>query len=458
MSVPFSTDIASSTTRMARAPAGLPRLLAGMPVHGSLSLAEHESLHGRLPAAARGRRRRLGLIAEIEQAGLRGRGGAGFPTARKLAAVAASHGRPIVVVNVAEGEPASHKDETLTRALPHLVLDGGELAARALGCRELIVGVRESALSSYESLAAAIAERGAFARDEPRVRLVEVPDSYVAGEETALIAHLNGASALPTFTPPLPFQRGVARRPTFLSNAETFAHIALIARHGARWFRELGTGAQPGSTLVTLSGSVSQPGVYEIECGAPLAALIDRAGGLRGPARALLLGGYGGSWVAAEHLPDLCFSEEQLAPYRASPGAGVIVVLSENACPVAETAGLARWLAGESAGQCGPCAHGLEALASGLETIASDEADPPTRQRVEQLLALVNRRGACAHPDGAVQMIQSAICTFESEFAEHARYGACERCHAPSELAPTDGRPKRSLRAHRLNAARAMRP
>jgi len=449
---------AEQPTRAAGSPVGLPRLLAGIPAHGSLDLAEHHSLHGPLPQMTRHRRRRSELIAEIERSGLRGRGGANFPTAQKLEAVAGSRGRPIVVINAAEGEPASHKDATLTRALPHLVLDGGELAVQALGASELIVAVNESAIAGFESLATAIAERGTSARSSARIRLVGVPDRYVAGQETALISHLNGVSALPTFTPPLPFQHGVARRPTLVSNAETFAHVALIARHGAHWFRELGTGAQPGSALVTLSGPVAYPGVYEIECGAPLGSLVDAAGGLSAPARALLLGGYGGSWVPAEHLDSLCFSEEQLALYGASPGAGVVVVLSENACPVAETARLARWLAGESAGQCGPCLHGLEALATSLETIAGQDAHAATRERVEQLLALVRRRGACAHPDGSARLIQSAIDTFESEFDEHARYGTCERCLAPPELPLMQPRRTRHLSTRRSSLSPARQP
>jgi NADH:ubiquinone oxidoreductase subunit F (NADH-binding) len=449
---------AEQPTRAAGSPVGLPRLLAGIPAYGSLDLPEHHSLHGPLPEMTRQRRRRSELIAEIERSGLRGRGGANFPTAQKLKAVAASRGRPIVVINAAEGEPASHKDATLTRALPHLVLDGGELAVGALGASELIVAVNESAIAGFESLATAIAERGTSARRSARIRLVGVPDRYVAGQETALISHLNRGSALPTFTPPLPFQHGVARRPTLVSNAETFAHIALIARHGARWFRELGTSTQPGSALVTLSGAVAYPGVYEIECGAQLGSLIDAAGGLSAAARALLLGGYGGSWVPAEHLEDLCFSAEQLAPFGASPGAGVIVVLSGDACPVAETARLARWLAGESAGQCGPCVHGLQALATSLETIAGQDAHAATRERIEQLLALVRRRGACAHPDGAARLIQSALDTFESEFDEHARYGTCERCLAPPELPLLSPTRTRHLSTRRSSLSPARRP
>jgi NADH:ubiquinone oxidoreductase subunit F (NADH-binding) len=418
-----------------RRTAGLPRLLEGIPSHGAMSLAQHLSLHGP-PPPSRGRSRRSEhpLIGQIEQAGLRGHGGAGFPTAVKMRAVASSRGRPVVVVNAAEGEPASSKDRTLTETLPHLVLDGATLAANALGANEIILGVCESARASLQSTAQAIAERGAPGRSSPRIRLTTVPAHYVAGQESALINQLNGGPAIPTFTPPMPFQHGVARRPTLLSNAETLAHIALIARQGPDWFRELGTQSQPGSTLITLSGPVAYPGVYEIEHGASLASLIHAAGGSTTRPRAALLGGYGGSWVGEEHLHGLALSDEHLASHGASLGVGVVLLLSENACPVAETTRVAHWLAGQSAGQCGPCVHGLHALAASLHEIASGVTNSQATQRIARLAALVRRRGACGHPDGAARMILSAIEKFAPEFADHARHGPCEGCRSPGEL------------------------
>jgi NADH:ubiquinone oxidoreductase subunit F (NADH-binding) len=415
--------------------AGLPRLLKGIPSHGATNLAEHLALHGPLQLTRRhSRRSEHPLIEQLEQAGLRGHGGAGFPTAVKMRAVASSRGRPVVVVNAAEGEPASSKDRTLTQTLPHLVLDGATLAAHALGANEIIVGVCESARASVQSTAEAIAERGAPRRGSPRIRLITVPDHYVAGQESALVNHLGGAPAIPTFTPPMPFQQGVARRPTLVNNAETLAHIALIARHGPDWFRELGTPSQPGSTLVTLSGPVAYPGVYEIEHGASLAALIQAAGGNTTRPRAVLLGGYGGSWIGEEHLHGLALSDEHLVSHGASLGAGVVLLLSENACPVAETTRVAHWLAGQSAGQCGPCVHGLHALAASLHEIASGVTGSQATERIDRLAALVRRRGACGHPDGVARMILSAIEKFAPEFDEHARHGPCEGCRSPGEL------------------------
>jgi NADH:ubiquinone oxidoreductase subunit F (NADH-binding) len=429
----------------------LPRLLAGIPPHGTMSLQEHLALHGAMPvSSARGRHHRRGqpdaLVDEIDRAGLLGRGGAAFPTATKMRAVAGARGRPIVVVNGAEGEPASYKDRTLMELLPHLVIDGGVLAAQALGADEVILCVCESAESSVQSMELAIGERepsggadGAAGR-LPRLRLATVPGHYVAGQESALVNHLNGGPAKPTFTPPMPFVQGVRRRPTLINNAETVAHLALIARHGAEWFRQLGTPSQPGSTLLTLSGPVAHPGVYEIEHGASLTSLIDAAGGTTSRVRGALLGGYAGSWIGAERLHGIGLSGEHLAPHGASLGAGVVLLLSEDACPVAETARVARWLAGQSTGQCGPCVHGLDSLAGTIEEIAAGTTGGKAMQRIDRLTWLVRGRGACGHPDGAVNLVLSALEAFPDEFADHARHGSCEGCARPAEV-PLPARP-----------------
>lgn len=419
-----------------QAPGALPRLLAGIPPDGAMSLDEHFAVHGQAPVGARrrGRRSESPLIERIERAGLRGHGGAGFPTATKLRAVAASRKRAIVVVNAAEGEPASLKDRTLMQTLPHLVLDGAQLAAQAVGADELIVCVCETAQASVEASAHAISERRGMLLDSARMHLTAVPGNYVAGQEAALVNCLNGGPAIPTFTPPMVFEQGVRRRPTLVANAETLAHVALIARHGPDWFRQLGTPSQPGSALVTLSGALAHPGVYEIEHGASLVSLIDAAGGMLANPRALLVGGYGGSWIAGEFLRGVALSDEHLAPHGASLGAGVVLLLSEDACPVAETARVAHWMAGQSAGQCGPCVHGLDSIAAAVEEIAGGRAQGNATQRIERLAALVHRRGACGHPDGTARFVTSALNAFAPEFADHARHGHCEGCARPGEL------------------------
>jgi NADH:ubiquinone oxidoreductase subunit F (NADH-binding) len=440
------------------APALLPRLLAGVPLGGALSLEQHIAIHGPLPAASgrgrrRGRERAALLIDEIERSGLLGHGGAAFPTATKMGAVASARRRAIVVVNAAEGEPASHKDRTLLERLPHLVLDGAILVAEAVDADEVIVCACESAEEGIESMAHAIEERGASAERSPRLHLASVPSHYVAGQESALVNYLNGGPAKPTFAPPLPLEQGVRRRPTLVNNAETLAHVALIARHGASWFRQLGTASQPGSALVTLAGPVAYPGVYEIEHGASLSSLIRAAGGGTAGVRGALIGGYAGSWVAGELLNGVALSNEHLAAHGASLGAGVVLLLSQNACPVAETARVARWLAAQSTRQCGPCLHGLDALATTIEEIAGGIAPAKVGQRIERLASLTLGRGACGHPDGAVKLILSSCETFEVEFIQHARHGPCEGCARPPEL-PLPDRPIRQAASRGMLARR----
>ena len=403
------------------APAALPRLLAGVRSDGrAVSLREHLSRHGPLPA-----RRDWGpdfdLISDVEDAGLRGRGGASFPTARKLLAVASSGRRPVVVVNGVEGEPISSKDNALIAHDPHLVLDGAAVAAAAVGAREVFIAVKADAGDARSAVGRAIAERA----DGDRVsfRTVAVPNRFVAGEETALVNVVNGGAPKPTFTPPRPFERGVRGAPTLVQNAETLAHLALIARYGPDWFRALGTREEPGSALVTLNGVVHRPGVYEIPLGLPLRDLVAWAGGLRSPVSAYLIGGYFGTWVSAADAESSLLTDADLRRHGASLGARAIFALPATTCGIVETARLARYLADESARQCGPCERGLDSVAKALERLARADANEQ-ETRLPRWLDQIAGRGACRHPDGAVRLVRSALTVFADECAVHL-HGSC---------------------------------
>ncbi|MBV8989436.1 MAG: hypothetical protein JO372_12830, partial [Solirubrobacterales bacterium] len=329
--------------------------------------------------------------------------------------------------NGAEGEPASKKDRMLLRELPHLVLDGVAVAARAVGAEEAVVTFAETDQRSARSLERAVRERwDDRTGDDPRFHLFAVRDGFVSGQETALVSALNGEAGKPTFGA-RPFEHGVHRRPTLVQNVETLAHLALIARHGAAWFRQLGTAQEPGSRLVTMAGAVEAPGVYEIEQGVSLAELLDLAGA-EPDFRAVLLGGYFGSWLPAPLPPDLRLAREDLRPHGASLGAGVVVLLPRSACPVAETTRVADYLASESAGQCGPCVNGLSAIADALQQLASGTAAGQTEAALERWTREVPGRGACQHPDGAARFVSSALRAFAEEFRDHARHGPCDRC------------------------------
>ena len=248
----------------------------------------------------------------------------------------------------------------------------------------------------------------------------------MAGQESALVNVLSGGEAKPSFDP-RPFEHGVERRPTLVQNVETLAHLGLIVRHGAGWYRQLGTARDPGSALVTLSGSVSAPGVYEIEHGAPLEQLLDAAG-LTDELAAVLIGGYFGSWFGAAAIPRLLLSPAELAEHGASLGAGVIVALGQSACPVAETARVADYFALQSAGQCGPCVHGLTAIADTLQQLASGTATPTAGRDLARWSSSIAGRGACQFPDGATRFVSSALRVFADAFDDHLRHGPCPRC------------------------------
>ena len=261
---------------------------------GRPDLASHLALLGPLPPL----RDRAALLAEVRASGLTGHGGAGFPTWRKLETVAAGR-NPVVVANGAEGEPASGKDKALLETAPHLVLDGLQVAAAVTGATNAYAYVRASAESG---LRRALAQRS----DPVRVEIVTAAEAFVSGQETAVVAAIEGARPVPRDVPDLVARQGVRGRPTLVQNVETLAHLALVVRHGAAWFREVGTPAQPGTFLSTVSGAVRLPGVHEAAYGVPLSELITQAGGTTEPLQAVLVGGYHGVWLPPAALQAPC--------------------------------------------------------------------------------------------------------------------------------------------------------
>jgi NADH:ubiquinone oxidoreductase subunit F (NADH-binding) len=410
--------------RPAPSPTEPSRLLAGWArTRRAAAYAAHHDQYGPLPLADyAGRNGRERLIVAVEKAGLHGRGGAGFPTGSKLRAVAAGRADPVVIANGCEGEPASGKDHALLHVARHLVLDGAILAAHAVGATEIYLCVhRDDDL--LDRLAAAIAQRPP---DEPTVRLVGVPPRYVSSEESALVHYLNTGDARPTSKPPRPFERGVRGRPTLVNNVETLAHLALIARYGPTWFRGCGTRDAPGTTLLTISGPVNQPGVYEVPLGTPISHALDLAGGLRQPARSILIGGYGGSWLPLHVAARLPLTHRSPRGSGASLGVGSLVVLPPAACGLAETSEILRYLAGESAAQCGPCMFGLPAIAEDFEQLVlGARNNDMALHRIKRRLGIITGRGACGHPDGAVRLAASALRTFEPDLRAHLAGRPC---------------------------------
>jgi NADH:ubiquinone oxidoreductase subunit F (NADH-binding) len=345
--------------------------------------------------------------------------------ARKMRAVAEGGRRPVVVANGTEGEPVSAKDKLLLQSTPHLVLDGVALAAEAVGAGRAIICVEQAARQALLSVEAAVDERRARRVDPLEIELVATPTGYVVGEESALVRWLNGGPPKPTFVPPRPFEKGVAGRPTLVQNVETLAHLALLVRYGPDWFREIGTPGHTGSALITVSGPVARPGVYEIAPGTSIAQTIASCGGSTDDVRAVLVGGFAGRWLELGHHPQLALSDDELRPAGAALGAGVVVVLSRRGCGLAETVRMARYLAGESSGQCGPCVNGLSAIAAGLDQLHRGDGGPGLMATLRRWTTDVAGRGACHHPDGAVHLVASALEVFSDDIAWHALHGRC---------------------------------
>ena len=373
-----------------------------------------------------------------------GRGGGAFPLDRKLRAVADGGDPRIVVVNGAEGEPASGKDDLLLKGTPHLVLDGAELAAAMIDAEQIIVCVKRSTADTVKAVFDAVRARSASRASGQDYDVVEVSSSYLTGEESALIHHLNGGPAKPTLVPPRPFERGVNDRPTLVQNVETLAQLALLARFGDEWYRGLGTAEDPGSLLVTLSGAVSAPGVYEIAGGTEIGQLITAAGGPTAPIQAFLVGGYAGTWFGVKEGLRLPLGHAAMRALGGTLGPGVVIALPEGACGLHETARATRYLAGESSGQCGPCVNGLAAIADALEQIAAGVAAPKTHEWVDYWGGLVTGRGACHHPDGADRLVSSALDVFADDVARHEQGQACAPDPAnvlpvPSRMPPLAG-------------------
>jgi NADH:ubiquinone oxidoreductase subunit F (NADH-binding) len=427
------TRHAPEQTVRVEAPTGTWRLLSGWAETGRTEVySEHLARFGRLPlrefAGSSGRQR---LIETVAAADLRGRGGAAFPTGRKLAAVAAGRGRSVVVGNGCEGEPSSRKDRILAEYAPHLVIDGALLAAHATGADEVYLCMHREA-PTFGRMAKAAGQHST----KVRIRIVGVPGGFVASEESALVNYLDNDDARPTSKPPRAFERGVKGRPTFVGNFETLAQLALIARFGADWFRSLGTHGSPGTALVTVDGSVRHPGVVEVPYGVSLGDVLASAGGASAELQALLVGGYAGHWLPAGASLPVRLTHEDLEAVGASVGVGSVIALPARACGVVETAHVLRYLAGESASQCGPCMFGLPAIASDFAALATGSAvrDALVLRRLERRLGEIAGRGACAHPDGAVRLAETALVTFEADVRQHLAGRPCAAAGAAPRL------------------------
>lgn len=392
-------------------PAVRPRLIRAEP--GWESRADYERDGGYRPGLEG-----QALIDAVAGRGLRGRGGAAFPLARKLAAVAARPGQRIVLVNGEEGEPASVKDRWLLRARPHLVIDGALRAARAIGAGTVYFYVSDSAAAV--SVETAIAELDSPGAD---LRVFQVGPSYVAGEETAAVNAVNGRPAKPSDKPPRPFEEGVGGLPTLVSNAETLANLPATAAGDE----------QAGTTfLLTLNGAVPRPGLYEVPFGIRMGEVAEVLGGLAARPRGYVMGGYfAGLLNSRGH--GLPLDYDALKAEGSGLGCGAVTVLGPGECPVGAAALLLSYFGRENAGQCGSCFNGTAAMAGVAVALARGEAGSAEVQRLEHWAGFLPGRGACATLDGAAGIAATLLREFGGEVEAH-QIRSCDACAAADYL------------------------
>ena len=405
-------------------PIGVARLL---PPTGTASWPDHQRHYGPVPPTSG-----LPLADAVRASGLRGRGGAGFPTATKIDAVVAAAGRlrrAVVVVNCCEGDPTARKDRVLIARAPHLVIDGALLAASAVGADRIVFAVHQGSRSG-SNLHAALADRSAATA---AVSVVEVPHRFIASEASALVRFLNTGDARPLGRLAPVWESGVDGRPTLVDNAETLAQLALIARFGEHWFRSVGSPDEPGTALVTVGGAVPQPGVIEIATGTTIGRILAAAGA--SPTGWALIGGLAGRWVDLGVTAAARFTTADLLAAGAVRGVGSIIVLPPDGCLLTETARILHYLAESGARQCGPCMFGLPAIAADMSALAAGEKMALTRLR--RRLPTIDRRGACAHPDGAVAVAGSALTVLGGPQSGHLRQHVSRHgCRAAAPVVP----------------------
>jgi NADH:ubiquinone oxidoreductase subunit F (NADH-binding) len=392
------------------------------------------------------------LVAEVEASGLRGRGGAGFPTGTKWRTIAANRSPDLpttVVVNAAEGEPGTYKDRTILRADPYSVIEGALVAAIAVGGADVVVALKEREPVERDRVATAVAEmRAAGLLGDLDVTIATGPDEYLFGEETALLEVVDGRAPLPRIAPP--YRRGVVEvvehdddvdsgsglaahvemagpgpetvaPPALVDNVETLANVARIVADGAAWFRGLGTEGSPGTIVCTVTGDVRHPGVGEVPLGTTVRAAIEAIAG--GPAadrppKAVLNG------VSAAPLPaallDTPLTYEDMTDVGSGLGTASLIVVGEGTDMTAVAAGAARFLAVESCGQCTPCkADGL-AISVALDRLCTGDGSQHDLDTVIAALTTVTDGARCNLASQQQAVVGAILAGWDDELVRRA--------------------------------------
>ncbi|MBI5035955.1 SLBB domain-containing protein [Candidatus Micrarchaeota archaeon] len=369
------------------------------------------------------------VIAEVDRTGLRGRGGAGFPAAKKWQFCRAAKGETRYnVCNADEGNPGAFMNRMLMEGDPHKVLEGLIISSYAIGASKGYVFVRAEKALAAERMRKAVADsrKKGFLGDNILgsrfgfdVEVVKSAGAYVCGEETALIEAIEGKRGTPRARPPYPAQRGLYDSPTNINNVETLAHVTMILSKGADWFNGVGTQKSKGTKVFCLTGSVERPGAYEVPIGFNLKELVHGIGGLDGKPKLIESGGPAGLCLKENQL-DVPLDFETMQDEGTVMGSGGVVVFGEECCPVDVAKHFMRFTRDESCGKCTPCREGTTRLYEMLEDLTSGKGNRETLEKISKLSELIRDTAFCGLGQGATNPLVSAMKNFARDFEAHA--------------------------------------
>ncbi len=390
------------------------------------------------------------LVTMVKESGLRGRGGAGFPTGMKWGFLPAPDGKPrYLVVNADESEPGTCKDIPLMMASPHSLIEGAIITSFAIGCHHAFIYLRGEVVHVYRRLLRAVEEAyaaGLLGSDvagsgyELELTVHAGAGAYICGEETALLDSLEGRRGQPRLKPPFPALEGLYARPTVVNNVESIASVPSIVANGADWFKSMGTARSSGFGLFSLSGHVKRPGQYEAPLGITLRELLEMAGGIR-EGHELKFWTPGGSSTplfTAEHL-DVPLDYESVSAAGSMLGTRALQIFDDSVCVVRAVTRWMEFYKHESCGKCTPCREGTFWLTQVLQRIESGRG---THEDLDLLLDLSGNilgRAFCALGDGATSCVTSGLEHFRAEFEAHIDGGGCPFDPAAAVLHATDG-------------------
>jgi len=377
------------------------------------------------------------IIDMVKQSGLRGRGGAGFPTGLKWSFInRAAPGDKYIVCNSDEGEPGTFKDRDILRYNPHALIEGMVIAGYAIGARAGYNYIRGEFWEPYERFEEALAEAreagllgdnilgSGFDYD---IHSHLGAGAYICGEETALLESIEGKKGQPRFKPPFPAMFGLYGRPTVINNTESLASIPDIIRQGPDWFRELGVENSGGPKLFSVSGNVNRPGNFEVPMGTPFSELLEMAGGMRDgrKLKAVIPGGSSSPVVPGDVMMDLSMDYDSIQNAGSMLGSGAVIVMDDSNCMVKVLDRISYFYYEESCGQCTPCREGTGWMHRVIHRIETGQGRPEDLDLLDDVASKIMGKTICALGDAAAMPVASFVQHFRDEFQYHIDHKKC---------------------------------